>query len=315
MYDINGKFIRKIGRSGAGPGEYLKIYDFCIDKERKEIYVLDSDKVKIHKYNFETGKHINSIESIPFGSNITAAFYILYHNNNLYTKLFYAETVSDNDNLLMKTDISTNKRTTYLNSEKYNMGWNEQDFTEYNVFSSKLGNVPKYKDRMMNTIMAISNDSIYAYITLKNKNWVKKVDLSMHAIRTQQENPPVPVSRFLYEKKKSYDIHNYMEWNNYVFFEFSPNGNCILYNTETKEVKYYENFINDLVYTKGNIRPKFQFADSNAAYEIFNIPFLSQFKLVERNEILFSQNLDEKDELTNLLKEGERYVIFEYKFK
>jgi hypothetical protein len=311
MFDKNGKFIRKIGRLGAGPGEYLSIYDFCIDKERKEVYILDSGKGKIHKYDFETGKYISSIESIPSGSNAASAYYILYHNNNIYTKLLYSETMSDNDNLLMKTNISTNERTTYLNFEKYNMGWNKPDFGGFNVFSSKLGDVPKYKDRMMNTIMAIGNDSIYAYITLKNKNWVKKADLSTPP--QQQNTPPTPIVHHLREKNKAYDIQNYIEWDNYVYFEFLPNG-IVLYNTETKEIKCYEKFINDLVYSQGDLRPKFQFADSNAAYEIFNIPFLSQLKL--GNTFQFSQNLDDKkDELINLLKEGERYVIFEYKFK
>jgi len=60
VFNKEGKFIRKIGGPGQGPGEYLDISDFTIDPLKKEIYLLDSS-AKIYKYIVDTGNFINSI--------------------------------------------------------------------------------------------------------------------------------------------------------------------------------------------------------------------------------------------------------------
>ena len=40
QFDNNGKFIRQIGSNGRGPGEYLSVGDFCINENKKEIYII-----------------------------------------------------------------------------------------------------------------------------------------------------------------------------------------------------------------------------------------------------------------------------------
>jgi hypothetical protein len=312
VFDKEGNFIRQIGQIGVGPGEYLSIVDFCIDKEKREVYILDRDGIKIRKYNLDTGKHIESIDSRS-GTDASGT-YIAYNNGTIYTNLlFYDKAYTENDNMLMRIDLSTNKRTTYLSAKEYNMGWNGGVFSDFNFFSSKLNDQPKYAELMMNKVMAIDKDSIYTYLTLKKKNWVNKGDiLSLDA----PENGPL--SDRLDEARIAYKIHNYIEWKNYILFGFFqfPENNVVLYDTETKETKYAKALVNDLVYSKGNLQPKFQFANSNAAYEIFDIALLSRFKVFETNELELSTNLDKETELMKLVKEqGEGYAIFEYEFK
>lgn len=52
-FDRNGKFIRKIGSSGTGPGEYLSIGDFCINERKQEIYIIFSSASKLLIYGFD----------------------------------------------------------------------------------------------------------------------------------------------------------------------------------------------------------------------------------------------------------------------
>lgn len=61
-FDTSGKFIKKLGKKGQGPGEYLEIRDFCLLDDC--IYTLDYRK--IHSYNKKTGEYI---ESILFDTN------------------------------------------------------------------------------------------------------------------------------------------------------------------------------------------------------------------------------------------------------
>ena len=51
QFDSNGKFIRKIGNQGRGPQEYLNIYNFCIDENAEEIYVLNQNGFLIFDFD------------------------------------------------------------------------------------------------------------------------------------------------------------------------------------------------------------------------------------------------------------------------
>jgi hypothetical protein len=48
VFDTNGKFLKEIGKKGKGPGEFLELRDFDIDKDGN-IYILD--RKQILKYN------------------------------------------------------------------------------------------------------------------------------------------------------------------------------------------------------------------------------------------------------------------------
>jgi hypothetical protein len=53
QFDKNGKFIRQIGSSGTGPGEYISVGDFCIDEQKKEIYMIFSSAPKLLIFGFD----------------------------------------------------------------------------------------------------------------------------------------------------------------------------------------------------------------------------------------------------------------------
>ncbi len=51
LFDLKGNYIRQIGSTGRGPGEYPNVGNFIVNKTQKEIYVLSSRIVLV--YDFE----------------------------------------------------------------------------------------------------------------------------------------------------------------------------------------------------------------------------------------------------------------------
>jgi len=57
-FNATGKFIKKIGKSGEGPGEFFEIHDFTIDSEKDILYV--PDYYKLHLFRLD-GLFIKSL--------------------------------------------------------------------------------------------------------------------------------------------------------------------------------------------------------------------------------------------------------------
>lgn len=62
VFNKNGAFVRTISNRGKGPGEYVNIYDFDIDKNGNS-YLLDADRKRIMKFD----PHGNFKEEFEYG--------------------------------------------------------------------------------------------------------------------------------------------------------------------------------------------------------------------------------------------------------
>ena len=80
-YDLNGNYIFQIDKRGQGPGEYLEISDFNIDKERQQIQILDRSLRKILCYDLN-GNYIKGIK-MEVAAN---QFAVLQNGFLLYTR-------------------------------------------------------------------------------------------------------------------------------------------------------------------------------------------------------------------------------------
>ena len=58
IFDMTGKYLSKICRIGNGPGEYRKLHFFDIDKEKRQIVLVDLLSMWIMRYDFD-GKYIS----------------------------------------------------------------------------------------------------------------------------------------------------------------------------------------------------------------------------------------------------------------
>jgi hypothetical protein len=88
-YDSKGRLSTQFGRIGRGHGEYMKIYDICINKAQTELWCLNHLN-EVMKYDLLSGKYIETIDTqspkngIPNASGIAPAvdggFYLFVPN-------------------------------------------------------------------------------------------------------------------------------------------------------------------------------------------------------------------------------------------
>jgi hypothetical protein len=70
VFDRNGKFIRKIGSIGRGPGEYVHYFNFTVDENSESVYVIliyfnkKADVKLASAFNILMQRIINILDSV-----------------------------------------------------------------------------------------------------------------------------------------------------------------------------------------------------------------------------------------------------------
>jgi hypothetical protein len=306
VFDRNGKYIRQIGSRGQGPGEYIHLNDFCISKEKREIYLLDNLR-KILVYDMDTGKHKKTVK---YQLTESRSEYIVYNNSKFYTAIIPYET-DKNSNLLMELDMETGEQKQFLDADTYNCGWNRNIFSSYSFFSAQLSDSPKFIPMFTNTVMSIEKDTVRPYLTVHHKDWVQNQDILSEKRLEELRNTGQDQYTHLFSKSRTWLFqHNYTESDKYIYFQHVRGS--VLFDKQTqKTTSYRGRMINDL---RGLGFTNLMFYNSQFAYEYFwSGQMFDVVEAIHNNSDVLNPNLDKKDELLKL--DGERFVIFEYEFR
>lgn len=59
-FNDKGKFICRIGSEGRGPGEYIEMGNYALDKENKQVFIYDNAGRKLECYDYN-GRHMKSL--------------------------------------------------------------------------------------------------------------------------------------------------------------------------------------------------------------------------------------------------------------
>lgn len=84
MFSKNGRFIKKIGYRGAGPGEYIDISDIAFNENDSALYLLSVEKKEFMEFNYD-GTYKRTVK-LPFQATLievidcSLAFYMSYYD-------------------------------------------------------------------------------------------------------------------------------------------------------------------------------------------------------------------------------------------
>ncbi|WP_147677878.1 6-bladed beta-propeller [Algibacter pacificus] len=207
VFDIEGKFIRKIGQKGKGPGEYIRPDGFEIDKKNKELLIPNTAIRKILRYDFE-GNFLGDID-------IKVAFldFKILDNGNFV--LLAGDEANTHLNELKRKELYITKR----NFEIIQYGPSRSYFKnvkyapEANLMSQN--NKISYAYKLSDTLLVLDNNELTASY---------KLDFGKHSInkkKLQATNTGEFFNGILKQMNKSaYFLGNHFQTKDYIYFSY-----------------------------------------------------------------------------------------------
>lgn len=264
VFDVNGKFIRSIGRRGGGPGEYSDIKDITLDTQNHIIFLCDQNN-RIHKYQLDG----TFIQTITVHLPNTNAERIQYYNGRLYLSSILWEKGKD-DYMLQEIDPSNGEIISRSVPLEYNKGANILFYDKHSrLFMSRANDPPRYNKMFMDYIVSIGEE-VTPYIKLKSKHLTTKEDLKEFQ---SKEGSGLNITN-INNTSKIFNISCFVENEDCILFRIGMSSDLVvLFNKKTNEVKLATRLINDLIYKKDkpNSIGRFMFSDTKGAYDLLNL--------------------------------------------
>jgi hypothetical protein len=294
VFDLEGKFIRRIGKFGRGPGEYSLMHDFTLDPLNREIYVLDNGD-KIHKYSVE-GAYINSIQLRP-EEKLPHFRCIQYFEGKIYAAANQLR--NENYHILYVIDPASGKILSGHFSIADNKGWDLPVADA--VFFNRLRGVPRFIYSQMNTVLSL--DDLVPLIRFESEHLLLVAEIEEIKRNFQKLSPEMQL-------KTLQGVHNYMETEDFILlcYVLGNEKRTVVYRKDTEKVYLAEPFTNDFVSDHVHI-VNIKCFDEKGAYEVVS---MSQFSYYNKDSLLDS--IDRREQLLSLNGE-DNPIIFCYEFK
>jgi len=266
-FDKEGKFVRKIGNLGSGPGEFSSITDFTIDKDGT-IYTVDWHR--IHSYTL-SGEYISSFEL----KNIGFVGHIQVVGDFLYLYFQPERILLDKDlPLLLKVDKKSGEVAgKYLSSHEHNLGFQCVTFKDGSFFYPNNSYAPCFAPIYSSMVFSLNNNGVSPYFRISSKRLLRKGDLE----GLDLSRPVVTTKINRIHKIKT--IRKFLEVDNYIFCEYmddyTSGSDMLLYSKNSGEAYLYNVFFDDYFYETAAKASKHHFACSDEKGIYAFIPVLS----------------------------------------
>jgi hypothetical protein len=315
-FNKKGEFVRRIGSIGDGPGEYIRPNDFTIDMDNQLLYIIDNQR-KINCYKLPGGEFISSVKLQD--ENIRSN-YIQYYNGKMYADANSYVDVED-ECMFREIDLKTGEQTScWLSNKEYNKGFNCRigDNSFYimdNPFYNSPYSGPKFVQSCMDTVIALDKNEVIPFLLVKSENFITAED-----IQQARKNDRDILNR-LSQMKKTYEIKDYIEGRDFIYFHYSIGTirRTVIHNTKENSTNFISFILDDLIYKTNldkqefGIPPDFICSDKDGIYGYVDTYFMEKFiRHVHEGKL----NLDNVQvEKLMKLTEDSNPILFYYEYK
>lgn len=312
VFGMDGAFKYEIGKPGIGPGEYIELSDFSIDREQHVIYLWDEARKMALKYDLNNNKFISSTH-IPEIKGQCYSF--LYKNEKFYINSTSIENDESEKYLLNEIDSHTGEIIhKYLPAEKYNKGWNIPLRLSHSNFYSKNSNKPKFIEMFSDTIVSITDEGIMSSYVITSELTIPKHELDKINDNYHKKNRLIDLNT-LYVNDYIYQVCNFMEFNHFIYFQYTKGIQIqhVFFNKENKKLQTSQILKNDYISSNTYIHTNMMFHDENGILTVLRTEELPRLiNAISNNKV--NKELNNYDQLINIEEESNP-ILFYHEFK
>ncbi len=229
LFGIDGKFIRKIGKKGEGPDEYLYINDIQFDKE--QMLILAHERLRNCIYTYDLSG--NLVNKSPTSSVMFNSFFKVKEGVWVYS--CFSDGNPENYNLTLLTPNLQNVKKQYFSQKEF------VNITFSSTFMSDGHGKLFFYYPSSNIIYEISETDVKPFLQVNFGNRSMPYDRILKAGSMEEYD------KLVSEKKYLGDINRCFANRDRIFFSFMESGlgkvkfyNCF-YNIRLKETNVFDN--------------------------------------------------------------------------
>lgn len=236
IFSLQGKFLKKIGSLGKGPGEYISTLDFEIDTLNNELIILSYEKLLIYNLEGEYKKTIN----LEFPANDLICF-----GNRIYLYPFASIKEHHPDFCAFSINRKGKDLKTYLKFPLHKKGYFRDAIIGTPGFLFRTHNAVRLTIPFCDTIFTLYEEHASPYIIFESKDLLNNEYMSSNF--ENSENQYMGINKLL-ESKKITAYHHYGENNSLIYLNYfiSHNRYYLLYNKHTTKTFCSSIFVDDL---------------------------------------------------------------------
>lgn len=318
-FSTDGRFIRKFGNQGPGPGEYASCRDFTIDPANNKLYIYDASRRKILRYNLPTGTFEEGIAL----SGRQYYSHIHYQSGHLYAaQPCHNPDASSTFYLLHQIDPQTGKETgRMLDADLYNQGWQNEPIGQSNPPFFPMEGETWFCTGLMDTVMVLKDSTVNPVLAIHGKQVVRKEDIP----EEDKHYSPVPTTRSrrlvmqsmrLNQQQKFFGFSNFFIQGDNVWFECNGGPRLsVKYDLKNRHTHIYNRQEDDIFLQKKVNRtlPHYLCADSTGIYYCYTTEQIPELKRLLEDGYL-SDKVANKKSISQLDSESNP-VLLHYEFK
>ncbi|MFA5817447.1 MAG: 6-bladed beta-propeller [Bacteroidales bacterium] len=241
-FDIHGKFIYKIQRSGKGPGEYIGVYDMYIDERKEQIVLYDASQAKIIRYSIN-GEFVEEIQHILLPMAIAA-----YDSDSYWFYTMGSVKLAGITPLHNLLNVGKDGKTVLSSHFPFNPNLDNLLHRAFNNDNGYLTFCYSYCD----TIYRIKNSEIhpFVFIDFNKSNLIKQLSRYSPAQKNERDQ--------IINNKDFADINDVLVSDQYLFASYASSSfmSKVLYSFSTQKLFHIRNLVNDIDEVPFNFFPK-----------------------------------------------------------
>jgi len=230
MFDVNGRFIKQVGRIGRGPGEYTDVLKIAVDMDRQELFLNTQQGIIIFD---DAGEHVKSVkDGIPY---LPASIFV--HNKQLLSVNRSVDGISREITVFLTTHNTSNWN---LMDSVFVTSYHGLSFAPFHLSQSNQSTFLYYKDFWnikagkksdVDTLYVLENHKLRPYLTthfIGKKRSIGSIAMSdnygiiTHAISVQDPDAEYPRSVY---SQYYFNVHTMKGRNSKNGFIDDFNGN------------------------------------------------------------------------------------------